>query len=296
MTVTSRRYKLLVDFNKVSQFLDDNYNTDTFNGYLLKQFFEYAHTHPFFKHQDTPRFRLWEDGENIVGLACYEMRIGENFLCVKKTYENLIPEMLEYSEKELSKTINGKQSLNIWITDRETEKSKLLLQNGYKKVSSHPVTTFSYDKPFPETKLPDGFSIISLEEENDFKQINACLWKGFNHGPDPDDDIGCRILMQSGPNFRKDLTTVVKAPNGDYACFAGMWLDEQNEYAYLEPLATVPEYRRMGLATAALTEGMKKTKKLGAKYCFGGVNEFYYALGFETACYREKWEKEWNAD
>jgi hypothetical protein len=31
----------------------------------------------------------------------------------------------------------------------------------------------------------------------------------------------------------------------------------KNEYAYLEPLAAVPEYRRMGLGTAALPEGMK---------------------------------------
>ena len=29
---------------------------------------------------------------------------------------------------------------------------------------------------------------------------------------------------------------------------AGMWFDEQNKYAYLEPLATVPEHRRKGLA------------------------------------------------
>ena len=88
------------------------------------------------------------------------------------------------------------------------------------------------------------------------------------------------MLAQSGPNFRPDLTTVIKAPNGDYACFAGMWLDKKNEYAYLEPLAAVPEYRRMGLATVALTEGMKKTKALGAKYCFGGCRISTLQLDF----------------
>jgi hypothetical protein len=36
---------------------------------------------------------------------------------------------------------------------------------------------------------------------------------------------------------------------------------------------------------------MKKTKKLGAKYCFGGIPEFYKSIGFETICYREKWKK-----
>lgn len=30
------------------------------------------------------------------------------------------------------------------------------------------------------------------------------------------------MLMQSSPNFRKDLTTVIKASNGDYACYGGV--------------------------------------------------------------------------
>jgi hypothetical protein len=37
---------------------------------------------------------------------------------------------------------------------------------------------------------------------------------------------------------------------------------------------------------------MKKTKELGARYCFGGVPEFYTALGFETIFRRELWKKE----
>lgn len=53
--------------------------------------------------------------------------------------------------------------------------------------------------------------------------------------------------------------------------------------------------RRLGLATIAITEGMKKTKALGATYCFGGVPEFYSAIGFETIYHREKWRKEWKS-
>jgi len=42
-----------------------------------------------------------------------------------------------------------------------------------------------------------------------------------------------------------------------------------------------------------LTEAMKKTKVLSAKYCFGGGREFYTAIGFEVICSRELWKKEW---
>lgn len=290
--IYKRRYKLLADFTKVQEFLTEIYSLDTMNSYLLPQFFEYAHTHPFFNHKLTHRFGLWEDAGKLAGIACYEMNIGESFLVTDREHTYLLPEMLAYAEKELSVVNNNKRTLSVWVTDKEADKIELLLQNGYKKVHTEPVRIFPYNKPFPDARLPDGFTIISLEDENDYKKIHECLWKGFGHGDNPDDDIDCRIHMQSGPNFRKELTTVIKAPNGDYACFAGMWFDEKNKYAYLEPLATVPEYRRMGLATIAVVTGMKKTKELGAKYCFGGVPEFYTAIGFETICNREMWKKE----
>lgn len=289
-----RRYKLLADFAPVHRFLTEIYSLDTLNSYLLPQFFEYAHTHPYFNHKRTHRFGLWEEDGQLIGIACYEMDVGESFLVTDRDHAFLLPEMLAYAEKELSVVKENRRILSVWVTDRERDKVELLEGEGYTKVHREPVRIFSYSKPFIDVKLPAGYSIISLEEENDYRKIHECLWKGFDHGDSPDEDIDCRILMQSGPNFRRDLTTVIKAPNGEYACFAGMWLDEKNRYAYLEPLATVPGHRRMGLATAALTEGMKKTKALGATYCFGGVHEFYTAIGFETICYRELWRKEWN--
>lgn len=68
-----------------------------------------------------------------------------------------------------------------------------------------------------------------------------------------------------------------------------MWIDEKNKYAYLEPLATVPEYRKLGLATIALTEAMKKTVSFGAEYCIGGYISFYNKYEFEAIGYKEKW-------
>jgi hypothetical protein len=216
---------------------------------------------------------LWEEDNELVGIACYEMNIGEYFISIKNEYNRLLPEMIEWSEQNLS----DKNSLSIWITDKEIEKKNILTKIGYKETPTEPITIFRYNKQFPNKSLPKEFSVISLEDENDLTKINSCLWYGFDHGPNlvSEDDIDCRMQMQSGPNFRKNLTTVIKAPNGDYVCFAGMWIDEQNKYAYLEPLATVPEYRRMGLGTIALVEGMKNTKAIGMEYCFGGVPDFY---------------------
>lgn len=294
--ITQERYKLLKDFERVQKFLTETYDKETQNGYLLPQFFEYAHTHPAFNHKLTHRMGLWEENGELVGVAAYEMDIGEAFICARKTYEFLLPEMLRYAESELSISCGAGKRLSVWITGGEINKQELLSKNGYKKLYSEPIRIFSYDKPFPDKNLPAMFTAISLEDENDYEKINSCLWKGFDHGDTPDSEIDCRIHMQSGPSFRKDLTVVIKAPDGAYACFNGMWFDRVNKYAYIEPLATIPEYHRLGLATAALTIGMKKTKSLGAEYCFGGVPEFYSSIGFETISRRERWEKEWLAE
>jgi hypothetical protein len=170
----------------------------------------------------TQRFGIWESAGEIVAVVCYEMDIGECFLCAKHGYDFPTRDMLSWAESELAAVINGRHKLQVWLPDQETAKRELLDDLGFQVDYQEPVTIFWYELPFPDHKLPEGFSLISLEEENDFKKINDCLWKGFDHGPDPDDDLDCRMLMQSGPGFRKDLTTVVKAPNGEYACFAGM--------------------------------------------------------------------------
>ncbi|WBW96398.1 GNAT family N-acetyltransferase [Oceanirhabdus sp. W0125-5] len=293
MTITLRNYKLLSDFERVNEFLRHNFTKYLQNGNIQQPFWEYAHTHPAFNHKLTHRFGIWEDNGEIIAVACYEMDLGECLFIAKKGYEEMKPSLLEYAEKELCKVDENQKSLDVWVFDYETELREKLLEKGYKKEYTQLITVFKYENEFVERELPEGYTIISLEDENDFRKINDVLWKGFDHGDEPDDDLDCRRLMQSGPNFRKDLTTIIKAPNGEYACFAGMWMDGVNDYAYLEPLATDPKYRRIGLATIALTEAMKKTKKLGATYCFGGNREFYLSIGFETVCHREMWRKKW---
>ena len=293
MNITHRRYKILVDFERVYRFLQETYNPDTLNSYLLPQYFEYAHMHSHFDYFNTHRYGIWEDAGDIAGIACYEMRPGSCHLHVREGYGTLLPDMLAWAEKELSVAAEGKRSLKVWITDKETDKQTLFRGNGYEMIHTESVMTFDYGKPFSQRALPDGFMLIDGTDV-DYEKLHHCWWKGFNHGDEPDDGADGVAFGCNAPRSDMSLMTIVVAPDGEYACALGMWLDERNEYAYLEPLATVPKYRRLGLGEAALTEAMKKTKDLGAKYCFGGGMDFYAAIGFETVCKRELWKREWD--
>lgn len=299
MSITKRRYKILTDFTKVHAFLTDIYSIDKkiMNSYLLPQFFEYAHSHSMFNSKFTHCNMLWElDGE-LIAIACYEMDIGECCLAVKQGHEDLLPQMIDHAEAELYASHDGKRKLRFWVMDNETVKQELLTERGYTKTYSEPIKIFHYTNPFVEVSLPHGFKIIDDLTDTDPIKIFKCCWKGFDHGDIPADYLEHRdywegnVGMGNSPNYRNDLGTIIVAPDGEYACLAGMWIDETNGYAYLEPLCTVPEYRRMGLATIALTESMKKTKALGAEYCFGGGREFYTAIGFDIIAHRDTWEK-----
>jgi predicted N-acetyltransferase YhbS len=70
-----------------------------------------------------------------------------------------------------------------------------------------------------------------------------------------------------------------------------MWYLPENKLAYLEPFCTVPEHRKKGLAAAALSELVKRTKPLGATHMTGGDNEFYFKVGFEPLTALTIWER-----
>ncbi len=122
-----------------------------------------------------------------------------------------------------------------------------------------------------------------MADDNDLPKVHRALWRGFNHpGEPPADGIEWRVKMQSGPHFRKDLTIVTEAPNGDFASFAGLWFEPVNGFGYVEPVATDPDYRRMGLGTAAVLEGIRRCGELGATVAYVGTDKpFYLAMGFQ---------------
>ena len=293
MKVAQCRYDILSDFHAVYNFLEQTFDMNTLNSRLMSHSWEYAHQLPWFDYVRTHRMGLWEDTGRIVALAGYEMKVGKAHLHTAYEYRHLLPELLNWAEKELSVEKDGKQTLGVCVTNKDVEKRELLSKRGYKVVHKNPEKIFRYENPFVERQLPNGFSIISGFDV-DYAKLADCYWRGFNNvEAPPENNVDSNFKAAHAPHARKDLMTIVVAPNGDYACALGMWVSERNKHAYLEPLATVEKYRRMGLATIALTEAMKKTKLLGAEYCFGGGGEFYTAIGFEHICDIETWEKQW---
>jgi GNAT superfamily N-acetyltransferase len=164
---------------------------------------------------------------------------------------------------------------------------------GYRREPAwdRPMTQLAIPRPFPPIRVPEGFRLISLADDNDLVKADRVLWRGFDHpGEPPSDGPEGRRRMQSGPHYRLDLTIVVQAPGGDFAAFAGLWYDAVNRFGYVEPVATDPDYRRMGLGTAAVLEGVRRCGELGAGVAYVGSEQpFYRAMGFRPVYTAQCW-------
>jgi predicted N-acetyltransferase YhbS len=204
--------------------------------------------------------------------------------------------MLEYAETNLrGRSEQEKEYLQVYVNDSDLDFQAVVVNKGYRHAERYnrPVYSFITPEPFPPIVLPDGFILKSLADENNLRKIHRVLWRGFNHpGEPPEDGIEGRKKMQSTPNFRPALTMVVEAPTGDYVSFCGMWYDPANKIAYVEPVATDPDYRRKGLGKAAVMEGIRRCGELGATIAFvGSDQQFYQSMGFQKCFVSNAWVK-----
>jgi predicted N-acetyltransferase YhbS len=66
----------------------------------------------------------------------------------------------------------------------------------------------------------------------------------------------------------------------------------RSKVAYVEPVATDPEYRCRGLGKAAVSESIRRVANFGAEVVWVGSGlEFYFAMGFEKKFTIYPWVK-----
>ena len=296
MTTAQRNYDGAADFDAVSCFLIQHYLPNNRDGNWLQPVWEYALFHSLFDASSQDGIGLWEDKGRIVGVATYEMHLGEAFFHTHPGYEHLKPEMLTYAEKHLAAVNDdGKRYLKAFVNDFDAAFEEIVTSRGYRREprSDRPMSQREIPTPFPPSQLSEGFQLSSLAEENDLRKIHRVLHRGFNHpGEPPEDEIEDRKRIQSAPHFRKDLTIVVRAPTGDFVSYCGMWYDALNKFGYVEPVATDPAYRRRGFGTAAVLESMRRCGEQGATLAYVGSDiPFYGSMGFGRVFTQRCWLK-----
>jgi len=299
MTVTFRNYVHEKDYQRVSDFLIAHHQPSNTDGNWIEPAWEYMHFHPALDSANMGRFGVWEDNGEIVGIVHYEWHMGEAFFQVHPAYKHLRNDMLTYAEANLTgiSQEDGRRYLSAYVNDNDAEFLSLVQERGYQRDANgdRPMSQFTIPDPFPPPSLPDGFRLTSLVEECDWAKVHRALWRGFDHGDDVpmnEEELESRRRMFDTPKARRDLKIAVKAPNGDFVAFCGMFYESTGRFAYVEPVATIPAYRRMGLGKAAVLEGIRRCGALGAEVAYvGSDQDFYLAFGFRKLYAAQSWVK-----
>lgn len=242
-------------------------------------------THRYLNKPAVGKIGLWESGRELVGLATFDTDLGDVFCLTLPEYSFLKSEMLLYARDNLSRDGN----FRVVISDRDIAFQNIAAELGFiatgKKESD---AIFYLDKSSTDYRLPVGFSITTLQETYDLYQYCRVLWKGFNHELNGEGELQFSKAVERAaademerPHVSLGLKVAVVAPNGNFASYCGMWYEPRTGFAVIEPVATDPEYRRLGLAKAAVLEGIRRVGALGARTALvGSSQQFYYGIGF----------------
>jgi len=239
---------------------------------------------------------LWEEEGAIIGVAHFESELGEVYLDVDPDYTFLYPDMVEYAEANLFEVKeDGRKCIEFHVHESNESLKGLLTQRGYsldstlyEVYSGRPILD---DLASP--KVPEGLSLRNIRKKEDDERRLRILWRGFDHDGEPNpEDLWKSDYMQSAPGYDPSLNIVLENSEGNFVAYAGFWYDDLNKAAYIEPVCVDPDYRRMGLASIALTEGMRRCRQLGAERVYVVSDAgFYKSLGFSPISTNYSWLK-----
>jgi len=233
---------------------------------------------------------IWEnENGDIVGAVTNENEEpGEAWIQIHPDYTFLYDEIVTYIEDHLADRVGEIGYVKLYINE-DSELEEIARDRGYRKLLKHGTTHLEYTiTDIPTPQLPKGFVIKSVldEDDADKRRIAKAIAFGANYCPSDWAPASAYAEMQQAPDYRKDLDLFIVAPNGDYASFCTIWIDEQNKYGNFEPVGTHDEYQRMGLGSALLMEGFRRMAKYGITRSFmDSGNPFYRKVGFKETPY-----------
>ncbi|MCL2362335.1 MAG: GNAT family N-acetyltransferase [Defluviitaleaceae bacterium] len=294
MKITFRNYSLepffTDDYRKVREFLIRVNQDRIINSRMLWGAWEWATTHGWRDHGNVGKMGLWEDGDKLVAVALYECPLGEGFLIVDEEYSHLKTEVVVYAKDALIK--DGK--LRLSLPDGDLEYTRAARSAGFRPTSQRDCACILDINELQSYSLPEGYSFVDMSENWNWQQYSRVLWRGFNsEGRPPHDDSHISMCKRglSSPMIIPEVVMSVVAPDGNYVSHCGMWYRPGDSYCYVEPVATDPDYRKIGLGKAVVLEAIRRCGKFGARQAIvGSEQQFYFNIGFYPTHYLTHWE------
>lgn len=293
------------DFIKVRDFLKEIYNSKHHHNWRIDRwnFCRFVSQNFQETFDEWPKtVGVWVDEKDEI--TCVVNSEGENhgevFFQLKdenysqENYENFI---VHAEEKCYATNDQGSRFIQLRVHPENTLLKDILKKKGYQMIDYKETNltfeltdrlTYDLDKAF---KVVDGYDITPYQ-----KAVAHSKAFGYYYNPDFPIDIPIKAFtaLNDAPDYKEALDMAIVNENQEIVSFCTLWYDDYNHIGILEPVGTVPEYRKIGLGKSVIYAGMNRAYALGARKILVGSNQdFYHKIGFKHDYALEIWEKNW---
>ncbi len=295
MVISQRSYEHTTDFLVVRNFIAKTFfQKPTFQLWIPSRF----ENSVFYDEDRSKHVQLWWDDGELVGVVVVNPPNNITSIFHNK-FKHLMPKMIQWAEKTL---INESSEMYLEVFSyslKDDDKSISVLESlGYQFVNEcEHIQLRSNTDPLPENSLPHGFNIKQIES-NEYDQFVNAIKIVFHH-----DRFTHEVFteMRTAKFFKDDLLIGVFTNTGVLAAFAQQRIDEYKIIEF-EPVGTLPEYRRMGLAKALMRESFIRAEKYDPKMFYVGgapteeADRLYKSVGFTNMRIITRWSKKIHRD
>lgn len=244
---------------------------------------------------------LWETEDGQLAGVLNREEAGSAYLQVHPRFRTaeLEEEMIATAEEHLAVPRQDGRVVAVWTDSHDALRLDILKRHGYAKGKwAERQWRRDLDTPIPDVPVAAGYTVRSLGDEGELPARAWASWRAF-HPDEPDEAYEgweWYLNIQSAPLYRRDLDMVVATAEGQIVAFCTIWYDDATRSAYFEPVGTMPEHQRRGLARAMMTKGLRRLQQMGATRAFvggyeGPANALYASVLSPAHDLSEQWVK-----
>ena len=310
MTVKMRSFTWEKDFELVRAFLILTYKlTHSFQNWIPSMFenIKFGPCGTEYQAEEDEYIKIWEETDDsdrpsvskIVAVTFLNPS-GDYWIQIHPDYKLLEKEIVLWVEKqrrEMKSNETQELELRFYVDETDEKRIALLTELSYENSGLEEYNRKRpIDKPIPKYQLPDGFTMRSVDVEEDFVQYKKVLTAVFPHCSRMTKRT---VKIYSAASFyKKDLDLVVVDPDGNFAAICTVRIDPRSRMAELEPVGTHPDYRKLGIAKSVICEGLRRVQKYQpSSICILGAaaseaaNKLYESVGFTENTEVNLWRK-----
>ncbi len=276
---------------------------------------------------------LWRDGAGtLIAIAHEEENKGNVFFEFRSPAfqtPELMEELFKWAESALARQWPGRpiKGFGLRIDENDGELSDMARARGYRIPDyREPLSlrdlALAAPPPYgsPDAVPPAGFTLATgnalLPELKARAHMRAFGYEGDPRRPVEKIAAAFEALRET-PDSTADLDLALLDSEGEIASFVGVWAESpktaqracaahnagsaarkagsatHGRYGVLEPVGTIPSYRRLGLAQWLIEEGARRLLQRSISTLYvGSDQDFYLASGFKVITSSPCWDYE----